>query len=170
MRQAGILQVQHLARSGHRRIGYAAPNDPRVAEFADLRLAGVRAQCADLGLPEPLVESVDLEVASGSAAVRSWRAAAPAVSAVAAYNDEVALAVLAGVRAEGLRVPEDVAVIGVDDIPAARLAAPALTTVSQAIEAQAEYLAAAVVAALDGHGAPPARSDDILAVIVRASA
>ncbi|MGV8979438.1 MAG: LacI family DNA-binding transcriptional regulator [Cellulomonas sp.] len=165
----GRLQVQHLAHAGHRRIGYAAPADPRVAEFGDLRLAGARAQCAELGLPAPVVESVDLEVDSGVAAVRSWRATAPAVSAVAAYNDEVAMAVLAALRAEGLRVPQDMAVIGVDDIPAARLAAPALTTVSQAIDAEAEYLAAAVVAALDGHQPPAARADDIFDVIVRDS-
>ena len=80
---------------------------------------------------------------------RRWRAGAEPVTAVAAYNDEVALAVLSGLRAEGLRTPQDVAVIGVDDIPAARLAAPALTTIWQAIDAQARYLADAVLAALD---------------------
>ncbi len=165
----GRLQVTHLAQAGHRRIGYARSVDPRLAEFANLREGGVRAQCAELGLPEPVVEPVDLEVASGIAAVRSWRATDPPVTAVAAYNDEVALAVLAALRAEGLRVPDDVAVIGVDDIPAARLAAPALTTVSQAIEAEAEYIANAVVAALDGLDAPPARAEDIFDVVVRDS-
>ena len=76
------------------------------------------------------------------------------MTAVAAYNDEVALAVLAGLRAEGLRAPEDVAVIGVDDIPMARLASPALTTVWQAIDAQAQHLASSVLAAL-GYPVPP---------------
>lgn len=168
----GRLQVQHLASAGHRRIGYAAPTDPRVADFADRRLAGARLECADLGLPEPLVQPVDLDAASAAHAVRMWRAVGPTVTAVAAYNDEVALAVLAGLRAEGLRVPHDVAVIGVDDIPAARLAAPALTTVSQAVDAQAGYLAAAVLAALDGHlETPPSPGDvgDVLDVIVRES-
>lgn len=72
------------------------------------------------------------------------------VTAVAAYNDDVALAVLAGLRGEGLTCPDDCAVVGVDDVPAARLAAPPLTTVSQSIGVQARYLAALVLADLDG--------------------
>lgn len=166
--QIGRLQVAHLAERGHRLIGYAAPADVRLAVFADRRLAGVRLGCAEHGLPEPLVESVDLDAASASAAVRSWRGGVRPVGAVAAYNDEVALAVLAGVRAEGLRVPEDVAVIGVDDVPVARLAAPALSTVWQATGAQAEYFAATVVAALDGEP-PPAHPTEILRLVVRDS-
>ncbi len=165
----GRLQVQHLTQRGHRRIGYAAPTDCRVADFADRRLAGVRLECADLGLDAPVVERVDLDPESAASAVRHWRSAAPAVTAVAAYNDDVALAVLAGARAEGLVVPHDLAVIGVDDVPTSRLAVPALTTVSQAVEEQARYLGAAVLAELDGHVAPPARLGDVLDVVVRES-
>jgi len=165
--QIGRLQVAHLAERGHRVIGYAAPTDARLAVFADRRLAGVRLECAERGLPEPRVEPVDLEVPSAAAAVRAWRAAEP-VTAVAAYNDEVALAVLAGLRAAGLTVPDDVAVIGVDDIPTARLAAPALSTVWQAIDEQADYLATTVLASLDGTE-PPGRPDDLFHVVARDS-
>lgn len=165
----GSLQIEHLARRGHHLIGYAAPSDARLAEFADRRLAGVREECAKLGLPAPRVEPVDLDAGSAAAAVRAWRAGESPITAVAAYNDEVALAVLAGLRAEGLRTPDDVAVIGVDDIPAARLAAPALTTVWQAIDAQASYLASAVLAALDGTSEPPRRPSDIFHVVARDS-
>lgn len=163
----GRAQVRHLASRGHRRLGYAAVTDPRLSEFAEGRLAGVRLECAELGLPEPVVEPVELEVGSAARAVRAWRTAG--VTAVATYNDEVALAVLAGLRAEGCAVPDDVAVIGVDDIPAARLAAPPLTTVSQSIERQATHLAVSVLAALDGHEDPRPRPEDVLEVIVRAS-
>ncbi|WP_146844660.1 LacI family DNA-binding transcriptional regulator [Cellulomonas terrae] len=165
----GQLQVEHLAERGHRVVAYAAPSDDRLAAFADRRLAGAVLGCARLGLPEPQVEAVALDVASAVAAVRSWRSGTEPVTAVAAYNDEVALAVLAGLRAEGLRTPEDVAVIGVDDIPAARLAAPALTTIWQAIDAQARYLADAVLAALDDTVEPPAQPDDVFHVIARDS-
>lgn len=167
--RVGRLQVQHLVSTGRRVLGYAAPTDPRVAEFAERRLAGVRMECADLGLPAPVVRPVALEVGSAVQAVRSWREADPAVTAVAAYNDDVALAVLAGLRAEGLAAPGDLAVIGVDDVPAARLAAPPLTTVSQAVEAQARYLGASVLAALDG-GEAPSHPGDVLDVVVRESA
>lgn len=165
----GRLQVQHLARRGHRVIAYATATDQRVAAFAEGRLAGVRLECADLGLPDPLVTPVELDVRSAALAARAWRAADSPVTAVAAYNDEVALAVLAGLHSEGLAVPAEVAVIGVDDIPAARLALPALTTVSQGVDAQARYLASAVLAALDEHAAPPTFPADILDVVVRDS-
>ncbi|GIG41189.1 LacI family DNA-binding transcriptional regulator [Cellulomonas phragmiteti] len=163
----GGLQADHLVSRGRRVLAYAAPHDDRVAAFADRRLAGVRAACERHGLPEPLVTAVDLDVASAADAVRGWHAGG--VTGVAAYNDEVALAVLAGVRAAGLDVPGDVAVIGVDDIPAARVAAPALTTVWQAIDAQAAYLATALLAALGLADAPPERPDDVFHVVPRAS-
>ncbi len=165
----GRLQVQHLVSGGHRRIGYAVSTDPRVDDFGAGRLAGARLECAEQGLPEPLAQPVHLEVRSAADAVRTWRAVQPAVTAVAAYNDEVALAVLAGLRAEGLAAPDDMAVVGVDDIPAARLAAPALTTVSQGIETQGRHLAAMVLAALDGGAGQPARPGDLHEVVVRDS-
>jgi len=164
----GRLQVEHLVSRGHRVVAYAAPDDTRLAAFADRRAAGVSSACDELGLPAPAVATVRLDVDAAAEVVRAWRSAPEPVTAVAAYNDEVALAVLAGVRAEGLRVPEDVAVIGVDDVPAARLASPALTTVWQAIDAQATYLAASVMAALDGTDEPP-RPDDVFHVVVRSS-
>ena len=167
--RVGRLQVTHLVAAGHRRIGYAAPTDPRVADFYDRRLAGVREECEAQGLAAPAVRPVGLEPGTAAAAVASWRDGADAVTAVAAYNDEVALAVLAGVRAHGLTVPGDVAVIGVDDIPAARLAWPALTTVSQSLLAQARYLGATVLAALDGADVSPPRPQDVLEVVVRDS-
>ncbi|GAB3440885.1 LacI family DNA-binding transcriptional regulator [Phycicoccus ginsengisoli] len=166
----GRLQADHLLERGHTAIGYAGPTDPRVRAFADLRLAGVRAACAGAGLPEPVVVPVELTAEAAGAAVRTWRGGdGPAVTGVAAYNDDVALAVLAGARAEGVACPGELAVVGVDDIPAARFAVPALTTVSQSLERQAEHLASAVVAALDG-GAPDGRPPrDTLELVVRGS-
>lgn len=167
--EIGALQLEHLVARGHSSIGYAAPTDRRLAAFADRRLAGVAAGCSRHGLPAPRALPVPLDVDSARAAVTAWRDAEEPVTAVAAYNDEVALAVMAGVRAAGLEVPRDVAVIGVDDIPAARLAAPALTTVWQAVDAQADYLADMVLATLDGEAHAPARPADLFHVVARAS-
>ncbi len=162
----GALQVEHLAAGGRRRLGWAGTADARLTDFARRRLGGVEAACAALGLPAPVVRDVDLTPASAAAASREWRAAG--VDAVAAYNDDVALAVLAGLRADGLAVPDDVAVIGVDDVPAAALACPPLSSVDQAIGRQAAYLAACTLAALDG--APlPEPPGDLHTVVVRAS-
>lgn len=171
--RAGRLQAEHLAGTGHRALGYAYPADRRVAAFADQRLAGVRAACAELGLPAPVVLEVALEAASAAAAVRAWRSAGDPVTGVTAYNDEVALAVLAGAREEGLRVPDDVAVVGVDDVPLARLAAPPLTTVAQSVDRQVAHLVAQLVAGIDDVDAddgPLAAPPDLLELVVRESA
>ncbi|MDU0313539.1 LacI family DNA-binding transcriptional regulator [Phycicoccus sp. M110.8] len=181
----GRLQARHLLERGHTPVGYAAPTDPRVRAFAELRLAGVQAVCAEAGLPAPVVVPVELTQDSARAAVRAWRdaaagtagtagpgadgTAAPAVAGVAAYNDDVALAVLAGARAEGVPCPGELAVVGVDDIPAARFAEPALSTVSQSLDTQAEHLAAAVVAALDGTDSDGGPVPDTLELVERAS-
>lgn len=162
----GRLQVAHLAAGGRTRVAWAGTTDGRLVEFARHRLAGVVAGCAAAGLQPPVVRELDLTVESAAAAARDWQAAG--VDAVAAYNDEVALAVLAGLRAAGLRVPQDVAVIGVDDVPAAALAAPPLSSVDQAIARQAEYLAACTLAALDGRPTP-ARPPDLHTVVPRES-
>ena len=163
----GRLQVDRLVAGGRTRIGYATTADPRISEFADQRLAGVRSACTEHGLSDPLVIPVRVEPADGAAAVAAWREAG--VTGVAAYNDEVAFAVLAGARAARLAVPGDLAVIGVDDVPLAALAAPPLTTVTQHIEREASYLAACVLAALDGEDAPP-RPHDPPALVERDSA
>jgi DNA-binding LacI/PurR family transcriptional regulator len=163
----GRMQVDRLVAGGRTRIGYATTDDPRIAEFADRRLAGVRAACAQHGLADPVVIPVGVTLAAGTAAVAAWREAG--ITGVAAYNDEVAFAVLAGARAHGLTVPHDLAVIGVDDVPLAALAAPPLTTVTQSIEREASYLAACVLAALDGEEPPP-RPHDPPSLVERDSA
>lgn len=164
----GRLQAGRLAGRGHTRLGYAFPDDDRVRFFADPRLAGVRAACADLGLRAPDVRTIALDPAPAAAAVRRWRAGG--VTGVCAYNDEVALAVLAGLRSSGLSAPSDLAVIGVDDIAAARLASPPLTTVTTDQAAVAAHLAAMILATVNGAPPPPAPPDDLVRVVARESA
>ncbi len=164
----GRMQAGHLAAAGRTTIGYAYPDDDRVRIFAEPRLAGVRTACAARGLPEPSVRIVPLEPDAAAVAVRSWRH--EGVTGVCAYNDDVALAVLAGMRRLGLRAPADLAVIGVDDIPSARLAVPALTTVTTDQAAVAAHLAATVLAAIRGRSVPAAEFTEIVEVVHRESA
>ncbi|GAB1640379.1 LacI family DNA-binding transcriptional regulator [Krasilnikovia sp. MM14-A1259] len=165
--RVGRLQAEHLAALGHERLGYAYPDDPRVAIFADPRREGARAACAALGLPAPVTCTVPLDGAAAASAVRAWRDAG--VTAVCAYNDEVALAVLAGLRVCGLRAPGDLAVVGVDDIPAAGLADPALSTVTTDQSAVAAHLAETIVEVIHGRTEPPGPGDEITRVVRRAS-
>ncbi|NTW40787.1 MAG: substrate-binding domain-containing protein [Cellulomonadaceae bacterium] len=158
----GRLQVEHLAVKGHRRLGYAAPDDPRVGDFFHLRLDGARIACLDLGLDLPEVLTVPLDVTAAAEAVTQWRAHDEPVTAVCAYNDEVAFAVLAGMHQLGLTAPHDLAVVGVDNIPLATLASPPLTTIDQRLDLLTVHMAGQIVSALRGGPAPaPLRSDSV---------
>ena len=91
------------------------------------------------------------------------------MTAICAFNDEVALAVLAGARQLGISVPDDLAVIGVDDIPAAALAAPPLTTVATNITVNALDIVDAVVSKLGGRSPAPGPRPGADRVVARLS-
>lgn len=169
--RAGRLQAEHLAAGGHSVLGYAWPDDPRVVAFAQPRLDGVRQTCADLGLAEPLVVPVPLSPEGVALALQAWRTSGPApITGVCAYNDDIALAILAGARGQGLDVPGDLAVIGVDDIPAAAVAVPALTTVTADTSILAEFIAESLIRRLQGRPLARRPGSDIHHVIRRGSA
>ena len=169
--RTGRLQAEHLAASGHRQLGYAWPDDPRVVTFAQPRLDGVRQACAELGLDPPTVVPVPLTPDGVQRALEVFHGAdGPPVSAVCAYNDEVALALLAGARRQGLDVPGDLAVIGVDDIPSAAVSVPALTTVRAETAVLARFIADSIIRQLDGRPAAERPGSDIHSIIRRESA
>jgi DNA-binding LacI/PurR family transcriptional regulator len=167
----GRMQLEHLAATGHRKIGYAYPDDERVHAFANPRLEGVRLAAADLDLDAPDVQIVPLDPIGAEVAVKAWNSGEPRVTAVCAYNDEVAMAVLAAAHRLRLKVPQDLAVIGVDDIPTASLMQPPLTTVARDPDAYAEAITRSVTRALEG--LPELRSwphSDSLLLVRRESA
>jgi DNA-binding LacI/PurR family transcriptional regulator len=168
--RTGRLQAEHLASAGHRHLGYAWPDDPRIISFAQPRLDGVRQACADLGLAEPQVVTVPLTPDGVAAAIVAWQTSTPRVTAVCAYNDEIGLALLAGARGQGLAVPRDLAIIGVDDIPGAAVALPTLTTVRADTRAIADHIADNIVRKLAGRPAARRPGSDIHSVVERDSA
>jgi DNA-binding LacI/PurR family transcriptional regulator len=149
--QIGWLQARHLIERGHRRLGYADARQTVPQRMAHVRLRGAIRACAEAGLEEPLTIGVNLDADDAAEAVSRWRAAS--VTGVCACNDETALAVLAGARESGLDVPGDLAVVGCDDIAAARLAAPPLSTVVFDLEAAGKQAAHSVLQALEGRAA-----------------
>ncbi|MEZ0448323.1 LacI family DNA-binding transcriptional regulator [Cellulomonas sp. ICMP 17802] len=166
----GRMQVEHLAYAGHRHLGYAAPDDVRVTGFYQLRLEGVRSACLDLGLADPVVVPVALDTSSAEQAVRYWRSLPDPVTAVAAYNDETAFAVLAGMQRLGLSAPRDLAVIGVDNIPLAALASPPLTTIDQNLGMVAAYVARQIASVTHGIAEPMPLRSDAVTLVLRESA
>jgi DNA-binding LacI/PurR family transcriptional regulator len=148
LREIGRLQAQHLIDRGGQRIGYARPGENPTAFRVRERLRGVAAACAEHGLPEPVALEVELDGVKAAVAVDQWTEAS--VTGVCAYNDETAMAVLAGMHLRGLRAPEDIAVVGVGDIPAAQVSIPSLTTIGFDYEETGRELAQAILDSLAG--------------------
>ncbi|NLU84836.1 LacI family DNA-binding transcriptional regulator [Rhodococcus sp. HNM0569] len=115
-----VTQLRHLAERGHRRIAFALPSYDGGA-LANTRLAHARRAAAELGLPP-------LEVLHAADSVRRLIEDTD-VTAVAAFDDDTALAVLAAMRADGYHAPDDLAVLGFDETRHAALCEPRLSTV-----------------------------------------
>ena len=121
---ASRIAVEHLVGLGHRRIGYI--RGPERYTAAVPRVEGFRAACADAGLDPSETPVIDGEadVASGERATTELLAHHPAVTAVSCYNDLTAIGVLQALRKAGRRVPDDISVVGLDDIAAASMDRP----------------------------------------------
>ncbi len=127
--------TQHLLGLNHTRIGHLA--SPSTGEIATARLGGIRAALAEAGLtlrPEwcPVVPP-GTEVEGGYQSMRGLldRPGDERPTAIIAFNDIIAVGALHAVRAYGLRVPQDISIVGVDDIAIAAHAHPPLTTIGQ---------------------------------------
>ena len=160
------LAVRHLAQLGHRRIAHVAGTPHTLAGRE--RLAGYRAGLAAAGLPyDPaLVAAGDFSLASGEAAAAAVLAARP--TAVVAASDVMAVGVTRAAAAHGLRVPDDVSVVGFDDLPLAALVEPGLTTVRQDAGRIGAATADALLARMRG-GAGRRRTVVPVGLTVRAS-
>jgi LacI family transcriptional regulator len=125
--------VRHLAALGHRRI--ATITGGRRNHDAAERLRGYRAALKASGLERSaaLEATGDFTEQSGYRAARELLARRPRPTAIFAANDSMAVGAMSALREAGLRVPDDVAVAGFDDIPIARYMSPPLTTVHVAI-------------------------------------
>jgi DNA-binding LacI/PurR family transcriptional regulator len=149
LQEIGRLQAQHLMSLGRSRIGYALPMEHPTAFRVQERLRGVTAACAEAGLDEPVALEVAMDGPAAALMVDQWAAAS--VTGVCAYNDETALAVLAGMHLRGLKAPDDIAVIGFGDIAAAPVSIPPLTTFDLDYEGTGRELAQVIRDTLDGH-------------------
>ncbi|MGP3916552.1 LacI family DNA-binding transcriptional regulator [Nonomuraea sp. 10N515B] len=148
IRRTGRLQAEHLIALGHRRLGYAMPENRQLRKIAGERLGGVADACSEAGLEPPLALDTKLEIAAMARAARRWRR--ESVTAVCAYNDEVAIALLAGMRHARLAAPADLAVMGVDNVPLSLFSDPPLSTVAFDLEKVGRHLAEAVMGSLSG--------------------
>jgi LacI family transcriptional regulator len=156
--EGAATMVRHLLSLGHRRIATVA--GPAHNVDARQRLEGWRAALAASSITpdESSSYSGDFGEASGYEAMRSLMANHPRPDAVFFANDNMAIGALGALQERGVRVPEEVAIAGFDDIPMARYVTPPLTTVRvdkmrlgrRAVEMVLEAMAGAPIEG-DGH-------------------
>lgn len=127
----GLTATEHLLHLGHRRIGFAG--GPEQASCGQARLHGYRAALDKAGVPaDPeLVLHGSFGYPDGHAMGARLLDHEHPPSAIFAASDETAIGVVEAARRRGLRVPQDLSVVGFDDTILATLATPALTTVRQ---------------------------------------
>lgn len=127
--QAAVLATDHLLSLGHRRIG--AISGPLARSVARSRLDGYRETLERSGIAfdRDDVEVADWEVEGGYQATGRLLDRAPDLTAIYAQNDLMAVGVLSALHDRGLRVPDDCAVVGCDDLPFAARTIPPLSTV-----------------------------------------
>ncbi len=151
----GRLATEHLVALGHRRIAYisSAPGHSDSVE----RLAGYRQALEAAGIPrdDALLVPGNGRADGGEAALSAMQALAQPVTAAFCYNDMTAIGLLRAARLAGVRVPQDLAVVGFDDILYASYVVPPLTTISQPTMAMGERAMDMALALASGAGAPP---------------
>jgi LacI family transcriptional regulator len=127
---AGEL-VTYLLDRGYRPLGMIAASADHLRREG--RTTAFRRALAEMALPqeEMLARGGDPTEAGGYSAMRSLLTSSPRPRAVFAANDMMAMGAMVAIREAGLRVPDDIAVAGFDDIPVATLLNPPLTTVAQ---------------------------------------
>jgi DNA-binding LacI/PurR family transcriptional regulator len=162
---------RHLVELGHRRVAvitfpeYARDDRTLPFDVSRERLAGYRAALGDAFDPDLVFTAYTNHPGTGKRLLGEMLELDPMPTAVLVMSDALATGVVRGAVEAGLRVPEDLSVIGFDGVPSAALTEPPLTTVTQPLEEKGEMTARALLAALDPEdggrpspGEPPKRT------------
>jgi LacI family transcriptional regulator len=162
MRQA----AQHLIDLGHREIAYIAGDS--AFESSALRRAGFTDAMKLAGIPvaDALVAECDFNYTSG------FRTALELISkshptAIIAGADVIAMGTIDAARAQGLSVPEQISIVGFDDLPQAAHSFPGLTTIRQPLHDMGQVAARALISQIEGSPLPMKRMQLPTALIVR---
>ncbi len=148
-RGGGQDAVAYLLAQGHRRI--ATVTGPMAWRSSQHRLDGYRDALAAAGVPiDPsLIEQANgWDLADGQTAMARLLARGTPFTALFAYSDLVAIGAIRELRTRGVRVPEDVSVVGYDDVPVAAYVDPPLTTIRQPMREVGERAASLVLDAI----------------------
>ncbi len=153
----GILQaMHHLVQHGHRRIAFIAGSEDDMEGDTGIRLKAYRDALRLYGLPadEQLIVFGRHVYDGGYAAIRQLLANSASFSAVLASNDESAMGAMQALREAGLRIPQDVAIIGFDDRPETVAQQPALSSVHVPLFELGYRAVEMLLRRIEGHPAP----------------
>ena len=130
----GLQATECLIELGHRKIGMIT--GPAGWRSVNDRAEGYKLALsrADIPFDASLVEYADWSYQGGYEAMHRLLAKAPQITALFAQNDQMAIGAMRALREAGRRVPDDVALVGYDDIPAAAYCHPSLTTIRQPMQ------------------------------------
>ena len=142
--------MKHLLDLGHRRVGQITGPPGWVA--TEDRRRGYRAALAAAGiLPDPTLEQeAEPEIGPGRAAAEQLLDLPERPTAIFAFNDNIAIGAIQAARARGIRVPEELSIVGFDDIEHATIVTPALTTVRQPLAEMGRTAVSLLMRLLEG--------------------
>ena len=165
----GLMATRHLIELGHRRI--AAITGPEDMMCSLARLDGYRSamNAASLPIDDRWIRFGDFHPTGGEQEAAELLAGPDRPTAVFAGSDLQALGVIAAASEAGLRVPEDLSVVGYDDIALSRWVSPQLTTVHQPLRRMGEEAARIVLRLAEGETVDTLRMDLATHLVVRGS-
>lgn len=168
-RIAARTAVEHLLGLGHRRIAFIA-GSARTGQSAQRELGYADAlAAAGLPLAAELVEAGGFVQAGGYAATERLLGLDHVPTAIFAANDEMAFGAIDAIHSRGLRVPDDISVMGFDDIPTASGVFPTLSTMRQPLAEMAARAVGALLEQIEGAPATAAKFAFPMALVVRNS-
>jgi DNA-binding LacI/PurR family transcriptional regulator len=172
--ESARMATQYLIDRGYTRIAAIGPN-PRVntVSAASLRLKGFLDALKGAGLPTPserIVVAEEWHLHDGAAGAAQLLDLRERPDAVFCFNDTLAIGALHTIAMRGLRVPEDIAVIGFDNVPAAQYAFPPLTTIDPATDRIAKHAVDMLASRVRGSQDPPRELLTASSLVVRRSA
>lgn len=168
--QGAYEATRYLINLGHIRIGFIK-GSPAIRSAAD-RLLGYKAALADCDIPirEELIVEGDYQQQTGyETTKRLLQSVNPRPTAIFASNDLAAFGAIDAARESGLHVPEDISIIGFDDIPQASLVYPKLTTVRQPLEQMGNIAVKMLLERIEVPSLPPQRVVLATQLIIRDS-
>ncbi|MFI5916722.1 LacI family DNA-binding transcriptional regulator [Dactylosporangium sp. NPDC051541] len=165
----GIAAARHLIDLGHRRIGVITGPAQFMCSRARLEAARAALETAGLPLDPSLVRSGLFTFADGTELGGQLLAAPDRPTAILCGDDLQALGVYEAARRAGLRVPEDLSVVGFDDVEVARWCGPPLTTVRQPFSGMGRAAAEMVLRLAAGQPVEPPRVELATSLVIRES-